>query len=911
MPLSKRLLTNRERILLLLSQYEYDPEEDYMAVPQLSQDGISEALDMRKNNVSRELSKLKEEGLVKERIARVKGFDRRRKIYILTEEGKSAKDSILEELKEKELEKEGEKTFETIEEAVKKLNDRRTEEKVRPFHIEERMRKKDVLNLDDFSIPPQLLGEEREEKIEILRHAPAKKKIFGRSEEMDRLTEKIEQENPPHIVIEGIAGIGKTALGRELLENIRDKRDTLWYNFHPWEDVSSFVEVLNEFCEKSQNEKIDVEASVPEITRELIDITGDSRPVFFLDNCEEMPSKLRPFFEVLMREKKRGKKFSAVMMTRIALGFYEVREELRGNLFRLKLGPLAKEGIREMLGEEEISIDEILDKTGGHPLHVELYEKYGGESVQMNDFIEKEIYSELEKEEKKLLQRLSVFWEPVKKDIVLDKGGTERLIKLKNDNLVEETAEGKIELHNILKDFFYENTSVEEKKELHGLAAERLKDIDNQKKLEILYHLEMAEKALEALEMLGELVPELSQLSGSFREKILDAFPEGELSEEEKGTYHAITADIHFNSKEWEGAVKSYEKAIERKEETARLEEKLAETQMKLERWEDTIQTHKKALSQYREKDDKEGEFRENLSLGTVYRKKGELEKAENFYEKAGSLVEDLEDREEGVAILANNMGMLQISKKNYKKAEDLFKDALKKGGEKPIIYENLSLLFEKVGDLDETVSYLKKAIDRHKRREDHREVIDLLMKCSQYDLKRNEFDSGVENLKEALRLEDELTERSQFLKKREKVSRSKAKIHDKLAQAFREKGNWKRCLTHRKQAIKNYEELDDQEEVAKEKLSYAFDLSDKGDKKRALKILKEVEEASRSLSIHSGITAAHLEKARIYEEKGDYRKAEEILKESIKEGKKRDDERAIEVGEELLKDISNKMGKK
>ncbi|MEF8874354.1 MAG: tetratricopeptide repeat protein [Candidatus Thermoplasmatota archaeon] len=921
--MSRRLLTNRERILFLLSQQEFDPEEDYLAPYHLSQDGIAEALDMRKNNVSRELSGLKEKGLVEEKKARVKGFDRRRKVYLLSRKGKESRNNLLKDLQKKGLKIEdtkGEKHDATIEEAVKRLREEGKE--VKTFHVAEWMRKKDVLNIEAFSVPSRLYevhGKEKKDKkesTEVLIHTPKRKEIYGREEEIRKLKEKLGEKEPPFIVIEGIAGIGKTALGRKLLEVLRGERDLFWYSFKKWEDASNLYDELKGFLERSTGRKLDPRASLGQIAKTVVNGLKDSRAVLFLDDCEKMPKELRPFLEMMLREKKRGTDISMVLMTREELGFYDVRDEMEEHIFRLKLDPLEKENVKEMVSIENkknstIDVDEIYEKTKGHPLYLELFERYPGEESKMKDFLEREIYSDLSKDGKRLLQRLSIFWGPVKREVLLDKGDPEVLMDLKKNHLVKENENREIATHEILKDFFYENTALEERRELHDFAAERLierGDKKDHRQIEIFYHLGKAGKAEKALNMMEDLIQEISGLPEKFRGKILDCFPENELTKKQKGRYYSLMGDIYSESEDWEKAVNFYNEAIERAGDTERLREKLGDAQMELQRWDETIETHKRNLARYKEKDDLEGEFREYLSLGTVYRKRKKFEKAEEFYEKAGSLIENLSDVNRAEAILYNNLGMLYFSKKDYSESEKMFKKALDKEGEKSIIHENLSSLYREMREMDRSLDHLNKAIEAHKRSEDQRDVIELLIKRADHFLKSEDLEAAVEDLQEALELEKKRTSKFWILGGKQ-PSKLKSRIYKKMAEAYREKGDMERCISNDLKAMEEYEGLDDKEKWTREGLVYSFDLVDAGKLKKALRVLDEVESELKTLGNQEGITAARLERARILKRKGEYRKAKKTLEKLIENAEKRGDERAVEEGEKILQKISKKTG--
>lgn len=79
-------ITVKEKIIIHLFE-NYTKELDFEAPRELTQDGIANAINARRSYVSFAIVGLKEDGIVKEIKARVKGEERRRKIYLLTPKG--------------------------------------------------------------------------------------------------------------------------------------------------------------------------------------------------------------------------------------------------------------------------------------------------------------------------------------------------------------------------------------------------------------------------------------------------------------------------------------------------------------------------------------------------------------------------------------------------------------------------------------------------------------------------------------------------------------------------------------------------------------------------------------------------------------------------------------------------------
>jgi len=73
---------------ILLHIMEYSKYENQFEVPfAISQEGIANAIGIRRDNIPRAMKDLKVVGLVTEKVARVEGVYRKRKVYFLTEKG--------------------------------------------------------------------------------------------------------------------------------------------------------------------------------------------------------------------------------------------------------------------------------------------------------------------------------------------------------------------------------------------------------------------------------------------------------------------------------------------------------------------------------------------------------------------------------------------------------------------------------------------------------------------------------------------------------------------------------------------------------------------------------------------------------------------------------------------------------
>ncbi len=651
-----RHLSQSERILLHLLEFRYEPDS-YTAPYQICQDGIGQALDILKNNVSRDLSILKKDGLVNEKLARVKGIDRRRNVYLVTEKGREVCKNIIDEIGNNRLRFRdgGSVNTLTINKAVKRL--KTDHPNINNFHVFEWMKGRDVLDPDEFL--PYFKDDKR--IVELIAGAPVLKDFYGRDEELENILDGLSRPSPPIIVISGIAGIGKSTLAAKALEGSKGKYSTLWFNFHPWQSINDLKMELNKMM-PGRNIRGD---GLYAVFNELFSHSLD--PLLIFDNCEKISRDLESVFSILLELKKRGSIFGAIFIGRERMLFYDVRDVINDLVTEVELGPLKEEDV------QRINIDEeVYPRTGGHPLFMELHKKFGEEREEVKSFLEREIYSKLTSDEKALMKRLSVLLDNADKDVVLRQNDIDTLITLKTSHLVEETVDGKISAYSMIKDFIYENLSMDERISLHALIGRSMAKRGYDTDIEILYHYIHGKVWREALDALERFETALVNLHEDDRAILLAEFPEELVEKDELGRYHEIVGDIHLKAEEWNIAVGHYQKAMENDKSDPLLMEKLGEAQKQLHNWKSTLKSHKKALSMHRDEEDDEGIVRELLSLGTVYRSMGDMDRSEEMYQKAKDMIEEgrIDDIDEALSAFYNNMGVLCLYRSEYKNAE-------------------------------------------------------------------------------------------------------------------------------------------------------------------------------------------------------------------------------------------------
>ncbi len=894
-------LTRDERILLFLNEFK-PRDEEYTAPFETSQKGISKFLGIYQSNVSKELSKLKEKGLIESELARVEGAERKRNVYQINNEGKDVVDKLLSDLRRKKIKVRNKKvTKKTVYEVLNPLQD--DHPSINAFHIEEWMRNKDLLDLEEFEPPFQ---SKKKITIDMIMDAPLIEDFYDRKEELKRFNNLLMEDNSPVIIVFGIPGIGKSYLCSKFLNDLKGRKDIFWYTFNRWDTLSDLKKSLNEYCKRADLIPIKKDHSLTDFVSKFINNISELEPVLFLDNYENVSSDQRDFLEAFLDYKEKGEDFDLIVISRVKPDFYDVRDVMDGIVHEEQLSGFTEHQIKDLIDKEDI--EDIYTTTKGHPLHLKLYKKQSGVNQEMEEFLENEIYVELDPPSKKLLKKLSVLWKPIEKDLILDEEEDEILIELKKKNLIQETHDGRIELHAVLKNFFYKKMTKDEKKKYHCIVGEILdKSSLKDRELEALFNYKKARKSKKAVDKLENLLYQLSSMEDKTFKKLLKDFPLKELSQEDKSQFYEIIGDIYLEKEEEERAVKKYRKARDIGEKRSVLEEKIKEIESRLKSWTEKEEKHKVDFKQKLSKSDYEGAANELISLGKLYRNRDEHKKSKKCYSKVEKLL-DKHDLKNLKGTLFNNLGLLHLCKNDFEQAEKYFKKSLKETDCPEIVNENLFRLYYKRGDIDECLKYLDQAISEYRELKRSDKVSELLIKKSDILLRADRKDDAEETLHEALK--NERKRKLPIFNREKSSSDNEIKIHQKLAILQERKGELKKCIDNRKKVIESLKRSDNIERAGKVSFKLAFNLKDIGNTEEAITLLDRWEDILEENNNETGSAVCKYGKAKIYEDIGSYQKAVKEIEEIKSKSTKIDDVRILRDFSDLGYNIYKKMGK-
>ncbi len=526
---SKLDLPVQDRILFHLATFSsYNPTWE---VPEgMTQQGIADALVVSRCNVSRVMSKLTESGLVEEMKEHVKGKERKRKVYVLSTQGRLHLNDIINDYGQKMVEVLDNERVVTI-----SLQDAYLNQRVKDLCKKESLffNILDALHAEGVFLVPDTPMDER--RCHFCSKVPVFGYFIGRTEESTEILQAINQGDP--VVITGIAGIGKTALAYHVAQDKSDN-DVFWMRLFEWTTMQNFLKELGNFLLEGGDRRLDAHLSegetvssesLQEITEIVLDYIEEGRDLLIvLDDFH----KLSPDVEFHIIELLKGLLGKMEMIEGGKMGLLITTRYRINNLMRLEipsvkikeiyLSGLDADSVELLLkrkSKETFSTDDVIRITRGHPLALELLDSIHPEAgvvfngtklvqSQVRQYLFEEIFDKLSEQQKEMLMKISVYRQPVPYHWLMADNRSKKAVleDLINNNFIERFPRG-YWIHDLIRSYFIEATPVEQLISAHEIAArnysQAITDLyDANLCIEMLVHLLKARKHKEMIDNL-------------------------------------------------------------------------------------------------------------------------------------------------------------------------------------------------------------------------------------------------------------------------------------------------------------------------------------------------------------------------------------------------------------------------
>ena len=913
--MARLVVSQNERLLLHLA--DLDRFRDDAEVPMAaSQEGISQRLQIQVHNASRALASLQGEGLVTDRLVHVRGAPRRRRAYFLTEKGRQAAHAIRVDVSKRfvVLEHEGKVQELPLEEATRRVSSLAG---ITPSFTEmmDLARTNDVLNMESLKRPRAAPSSA---EFTVRAHGrPKVDSFFGRDAEREIISDAIAGKDTWAILIWGMPGIGKSTLASKLFDEMSGKRSMFWYSFREWDTEASFVSALIEFLTASgRNNAATVAKRGGLVTELFVPLVNDLRGVelvLFLDDVQKPAKQTMSIFPVLLEAVRTARTSRLLLMSRSTPSFFSRADS--GNL-AIELSGLDRDSAWKMA--QSLNANDsvrLIDASHGHPLLLNLMAR-GTVAESKGDvagFIEREVYSTLTNQELGVLELLSIFRHPVPIEVI-DEADYSVLSGLKQRSLLMEQEDG-IWTHDLLRDFFSSRMTAAGKTTLHRKAAaycEGRQDIEWE--LETLYHKVEAgdwESARStALSHAQELAKDFPDETLSLASRI----PRGTLASRDYAELLFMRGQLQESLGRSERALADFEESLSLlstegdADKRALVLETVAKLQSQVERLSESLSAHEKALRLYMESDDKEGQVREWMNIGGVYRKRGDYPKARDAYSKALSLATMEEDRPAQAACV-NNLGMLDWDEGRLRDAETRLKESIRlthvvrdHAGEARSL-ENLSELYRAQLKLGEATNLLLESSEAFKRAGEIVEFKRTQATCAAILGEQGKYSEGVTLCSKVLE-KPELRRRRGLFQKSPRYDSGDIALSGTMVDLLHASGDRKGALKELARYGTIADEFGDSNAVAKGRLLRALVHEDVGDLDSAIQMLSEADTILRATGNSEGLIAVHMRWGAVEERKGNDSEAARHYQEAAHHAETVSNDSALELARTSLDSV-------
>ena len=660
----------QERILLHL--LDYSDYKDSIEVPfALSQMGIANAVAIARSNVPRAIAGLKDQNILVERQAHVKGVSRKRKAYFLTDSGVVLANETWERLSEFPV-----RCILDDQPAVATtLNGAKS---VLPFEMRpvdiiryiDEHNCLDVRNLSADLVERDLSKHVEKQLVTSLADLPRLRHFYGRTTELDNMVNLLEA-RATTLLVPGIAGIGKTTVASKLIERFMHRRNLLYHRCQDWEGSRSFFESVADWLASMGNADFSTYlAATPvpqpaDAARILVEALEGTPSLMVIDDFHKVSDMvLHQTFQamslaLLGSEEKIGlvifsRSFKPVVPTKDAEG--------RIASLVLPLDGLDPESGRKLLTSFESMEDEqwlhIHGLSRGHPLVLELINRgasAGAFHETLENYVTVEIFSKLSAEQKRVLSALSIFREPVELDALAQQHlDTDELDALVESGLARQADSETYDVHDLIREFLLRSLTPALRQEFHGKCVDwyQKQPHTHDMLIELIYHSIQAAQYEEASNL---IVSEGRQLvSQGYMELLglIEQIETDDLASEVVVRLAQLQGDILALLGRLDEAEKVLSDTLERAERNAdeltqaEILSSMADVSRKQGDSDLSLSRHKQALKHYIARGHARWAARTYNNIGYLLRRKNERSKALEAYGEVEAILAESDDDE-------------------------------------------------------------------------------------------------------------------------------------------------------------------------------------------------------------------------------------------------------------------------
>ncbi len=660
----------QERILLHL--LDYSDFKDSIEVPfALSQMGIANAVAIARSNVPRAIAGLKDQGVLIERQAHVKGVSRKRKSYFLTDAGVALANETWQRLSDYPVR--------CVSDEKAPVNTTLSGAKsVIPFE----MRPVDIIRYldDNNTLDLRLLSADLVERdlskhvekqlVTSLADLPRLRHFYGRTTELDNMVNLLEA-RATTLLVPGIAGIGKTTVASKLIERFMHRRNLLYHRCQDWEGSRSFFESIADWLSSMGNSDFSTYLAATPVPQPadaaniLVSSLEGSPSLIVIDDFHKVADLVlhQTFQAMSLALLGSDEKIGLVMFSRSFKPVVPTKDaEGRIASLVMPLDGLDLESGRKLLTSFESLADEqwlhIHGLSRGHPLVLELINRgasAGAFHETLENYVQVEIFSKLSAEQKRVLSALSIFRESISVEALAQQElNTDELDALVESGLARQADADTYDVHDLIREFLLRSLSPTLKAESHAKCAEwyRKQTKEHDILIELVYHYIQSNQFEEASTL---VVEEGRRLVGKGHLELLGLIERIETVDLD-GTVVVTLSQIQGEILALLGRLDEADEVLKGALKTAQSDSPLlvqaeilssmADVSRKQGKSDESLEQHKKALKHYIALGNAKWAARTYNNIGYLLRRKNERNKALEAYGEVEVILNDTNDEE-------------------------------------------------------------------------------------------------------------------------------------------------------------------------------------------------------------------------------------------------------------------------
>lgn len=787
-PTKLKRITVPRRIMLFL--YDNQKYIDRYEVPEsVSQNGIAIELNLRQNNVSRALTELVSNGLIFSRSSHIRGIPRKRRVYFLTKKGVEDILDFIEEISSRTVlvhTTEGE----LMEYTLKEVSDEFRK------HLGHQPSLHEIITTYyiDNEIDINYISHRHEMYLKKFKeiNLPKDSHFYGRRKECEVIFETISDGHCKFIVINSIAGQGKTTLLVKIVSNIKN-RPIFWTTLNEWVRPSDILNDWGYFLKKNKmtnlfnNLGTSSQLNIQDAIKAFIKDSKSLEPILVIDDFHKASPDIINMFRLLKTLITQKNKTVFLISSRERPKFYGKKDLIISNMvFEIVLEGLDKESAILILKKRNIPEPEFettYELTKGHPLALELYTPTSftdvkHQNLEFNIFLGEEVIQNLNELELKVVKLASIFSRPVlgRAFFFSHELNQEVLERLCDKLILKMYQNGTYDMHDLIKSYCVNRMTDFEKKKYINIACDYYSAGDSEKDMldyiRLLKESKQKKRFIKALlqsgdfllsqgyTQIGEYIQEIdsNEVMGLQKAQLLILKSDSALM---RGKLAQARGILKFSLKQCDTLFRGTNKKV-KKEKIIQLisciYNRRAEISKLEGRMDETIKAYKKNMKLNRKYGNLADVGKALNNLGIAYRERGELDLALVNLFNAKKIFQELDDRT-ALALVEVNIGDIYFLKKDYNNSNKHFQEVekitLKHPSIKGSIYRKLGQTKIQLGQFESAQSALLESSKAYKKVGNPANgirALNDLFKCAQYLANR---ESSKEYLETASRLLD------------------------------------------------------------------------------------------------------------------------------------------------------------